>query len=83
MEIHSGDLPRAHKTAVLIREGVMTDVCRTLSDEQSMGPESLDDFSCPIHMESSLTNPDKSSEGFWKKRTRSRLSAIILDENTK
>jgi broad specificity phosphatase PhoE len=83
IDIYSGDLPRAHETAEIIRQEVIADLDDILSSKAKK-PGAKTSMICPIYTEKSLTNPDKFLESYWRrKRSRSRLSTIILDERTK
>ena len=83
IDIYSGDLPRANETAEIIRQEVIAGLTEILSYDTDK-PETNPSMLCPIYTEDSLTNPDKYLESYWRRRrSRSRLSTIILDERTK
>ena len=82
INILSGPLRRAWDTAKFIREGVVGGVNDALSTEvDNKNVHSSNPY--PIQIVDSLTNPEKNSESFWRRKSRSRLSTIILDESTK
>jgi broad specificity phosphatase PhoE len=81
VDIYSSPLPRASETANIIRREVIKDIYSLLPVQVEDNPIQL---SCPIHIEESLTNPEKYLESYWRRRkSRSRLSTMILDMNTK
>lgn len=83
VEMHSSDVLRAQMTAELMRDEIISQVYWLLSMKPNDISKNYPDVLCPIRREESLINPDKSQEGFWKRRTDSWLSRIILGENTK